>query len=327
MYNLDYTYLTDLEVDTRQTFADLSDDLLLINDTTTSNKIDKTFNMKTLISCWQDFFWKSNDGATETLDVIFTDLSIERSGLDRDENEVMTYRELTDFLQSLNGSWAGNRSFSQLCAALIGALDKMSNQLDTSANVYPIGSIVVSDTNPNTSAWTQRESRYLSENMKNGYPTSELSSMGIHGGKNTNGTMIGTNLGNATLTPKLSSGSAVPDHTHILKFNPETGSGGSTTSGVVAEDLCTFGELKVGSSSSPYTGLARHKNGTIVSSRATGLCVDTGVNKIQDDHNGKGNEPQRPNFRSSESQVIDGQTIKVAPKTYPLSAYVYERVV
>lgn len=333
MYNLDYTYLTELEVDTRQTFSDLSDDLLLVHDS-----IDKTFTMKSLISSWQDFFWKSSNPNKEKLHVTFTDISIERrdypnySGddlkfdfegypINQEGDEMMSYRELQDHYASLEHQWVGGKTFHEMSADITSAITALHNKM-TKGFVYPVGSIIISDTNPvgeygSSVTWAQKPAAYISEYMKNVMGTTELSTCGYHAGK-TMGSSIGGVLSKAIISAKVAPGK-VPSHTHPLRLNPETGSGGSKGTPTETSGLATYEDVKAGSNTSPFSGRftpeARHKN------TANALIVATDASEPISE----GGE-RAPTFTVSPTKKTPNKTsVNYAPKPYPISSVVWER--
>ena len=334
MYNLDYTYLTELEVDTRQTFSDLSDDLLLVHDS-----IDKTFTMKSLISSWQDFFWKSSNPNKERLNVTFTDISIQRYkhgpaeedlkndyrgySIDQNGNEMMSYAELQDHYAALDREhqWVGGKTFHDMSADITAAITALHNKM-TKEFVYPIGSIVISDTNPvgeygSSITWAQKPAAYISEYMKNVMGSTELSTCGYHAGK-TMGHSINGNLSNAIISAKVAAGK-IPAHTHNLKLKPETGSGGQTGEPTETSALSTYEDVKAGSNTSPFSGRftpeAGHKN------TANALIVATDASEPISE----GGE-RAPTFTVSTTKKTPNKTsVNYAPKPYPIEAVVWDR--
>lgn len=332
MYNIDYTYLTELEVDTRQSFSDLSSDLLLVNQK--DILVDKTYKMQTLVSAWQDYFWKIDNNETKhKLDVTFTDISIERSeedptkdkgNVDVTVNEMMTFGELSAFFDYLDepsapgahgGKWSGNRTFTELCCCLLDAIDALHNKM-TIGHIYPQKSIVISDSSPGL-GWTKKDASYISENMTTEMADTELSTMGYHAGHSMGTTVIGPNLSLAKISPQLISPDAVPYHEHKLKFQPESKSGGSSGSEYSDVSVQTFTNLKAGKDETPEaTGQRQGGNNT-----ACGLIVSKNVSRARargDPYYAKFNVSER-----TESPIISD--IAVAPTTYPISASVWEK--
>ncbi len=347
MYNLNYTFLTELEVDTRQTFSDISDDLLLIYNKKDNEKEEKTIKIGTLVTCWQDFFWKVSSSNKEQLKVTFTDISIDHVGSSPfngehwpsakttnyqvDDNEMMTYEELSAYFTYLDtpdgsegtGKWAGNRTFTELCCVLLDAIDKLHNKL-TATELYPIKSIIVSDKNPNTAedledtSWDKQNPAYISENMMGVMSGTELKTMGYHAGQTMNGTIIGNDLEKARIKPELKASGLVPKHDHKLKFDPESGSGGDSNE-TNAGPYDTFADFKQGSDGSPYSGANKE---IITGNDVYGLAVAKQAN-----YSASKEGERFPSFNVSstvKNPIIN--SINVAPKTYPLSAFIWERV-
>lgn len=326
MYNIDYTYLTELEVDTRQTFTDLSDDLLLVYNSNTG--LDNTFTAKTLVSSWQDYFWKTNNSNKKDLNITFTDLIIEHDGSKDyqgkalDQDEMMTYKELTSFLHSLDvdRKWAGNRNFTELCCALTAAINAMHGHM-TISKLYPKGSIVVdSSTGPNTSSvsWAKQSATYIAENMISEMAGTDLASMGYHTGRTMNSIDIGEDLKRAKITPALSSAGVAPVHTHQLKFDPESGgnSGGNPDGTDVLSSACTYKNVRPGAE---YSGNFTHAGIHHITS-ACHLAVAQDASVSKGDH-----DSMSPTFSVSQTTIApENSSIYVAPAAYPLSAYIWE---
>ena len=135
IYDLNYTYLIELEVDTRQSFDDLSDDLLLLDKNAEESQV---VDMKSAISAWQNYFWKSTNPNKQRLDVTFTDISIERGtvmstdwqGNPLNDLEMMSIEELENFLNGIDArkGWAGGRTWEELSNALCDAIVTLQNK-------------------------------------------------------------------------------------------------------------------------------------------------------------------------------------------------------
>ena len=325
MYNLNYTYLTELEVDTRQTFSDLSTDLLLLHNDQSST--DCTFTMKTLVSSWQDFFWKLDSNSTNKhlLNVTFTDLSIERnssdptkdySGAAIDDREMMSWQELQDYYRQIDNQWVGNKTFTQMSTDITNAITALQHKFSKD-HVYPVGSIVISDTDPhsgqyNHGTWTAKPQSYIAENVKG---TLSLT-CGYHNGKVLSHS-IGNNLVSAEISAKLLDGNPTPKHSHKLKFIPESESGGGDGDSSEATGFTTYTDVKAGSNSPPYSGryTRDHPN------TANTLIV------AEDASDSKHEEQSKcPSFTVSNARVNPSvSAVNFAPKPYSLAAKIWER--
>lgn len=332
MYNLNYTYLTQLEVDTRQTFADISDDLILLNH---NDNLEKT-SAKTLISCWQNFFWESPIDQKENLNVIFTDLSVDHSSFisdddtDLDDNDMVTIGELTEFFEKMDhsteagktGKWCGKWSFDNMIRELSSAINHLHRRLGYNQNLYPTGSIVVNDNNPSGGdgfgIWSQKNSSYLSENIKS---VSEIS-MGFNNGR-AGDEDVGSNLANVVVTPDLKANGIVPTHKHQLKFIPDHGSGnGTSPEEEKLSNAKKYGNIRAGRNKTTgcvyYSG---HNNVGNAWPNRSGLVVANDASSSRPD----GGDRQ-PDFSVSSTVVEPSiKRINVAPKTYPINAKVWER--
>lgn len=334
MYNLNYTYLTELEVDTRQTFSDLSTDLLLLHNDQNSN--DCTFTMKSLVSSWQDFFWKSDNKNKEKLKVTFTDISIERKSssdlkhdycgyeIDQDGDEMMSIQELDDYYDTLKNKWVGNKTFSQMTADIIKAITDIHGKFSKN-NVYPKGSIVISDINPKgqygSGTWKEKSASFISENMKATMSSTELKSCGYHGGE-AMGTRINGNLNQAIISAKTN-GKVVPKHTHQLKFEPESDSGGGSNSTETSgfNVCCDECGIKPGSNSKPFSGQYNENHHGSGSNTATGFIIASDAS----DTIYEGAEGTL-SFNVSNTKVNPNvSSVNFAPKPYSLSAKIWER--
>jgi hypothetical protein len=334
MYNLNYTYLTQLEVDTRQTFADISDDLILLNH---GGSLEKT-NAKTMISSWQDFFWRAPVEQKKNLNVIFTDLSVDHSlyvGTYQgqaynylDDNEMITKKELDDFFRYMDtasgghsGRWCGKWNFNDMVRELSCAINQLHTRMADDLNIYPIGSIVVTNNNPASGDgfgnWDEKNSSYIAENVK---AVSEIS-MGFNSGK-VDGSSVGSNLSNVVVKPTKKSNSAVPTHEHKLTFQPESGSGGEDVAETEQGQFPTVGNIRAG------INFVANSNGAGYSGRTndtqynkTGLVVATSHKDKR-----KGGGDAAPDFSVSyASKDPELSKINVAPTTFPINAKIWER--
>lgn len=342
MYNLNYTYLTELEVDTRQTFADLSHDLLLLNFNNgvpagkkLPQTIGKTMSMESLVSGWQDYFWKFDTNEKKNFNVSFTDISIEhKSDQNKDfsgnpllTSEMMTYEELDKFFQEMDGDgqpghgkWCGDNhwTFTELCCNLLNAIDTLHTRLLNGNNIYPKGSIVVSRVSPSGFGnWTNKAQSYLSENI------SEISGfkLGFNSGK-VMGTDVGSDLESVIVKPETS---GIPKHEHKIEFDPPTGSGSGSGSGSAGvSEAETFKEKKAGLTNSTgwmsgtRTDNEHTKFNALVVPRDTDCSIDIDPKK-RDAHG---------DLKAIETEVTAEcqNGIHVAPKTYPINGNVWERV-
>lgn len=334
MYNLNYTYLTQLEVDTRQTFADISDDLILLNH---GGSLEKT-NAKTMISSWQDFFWKAPVEQKKNLNVIFTDLSVDHSlyvGTSYnylDDNEMITKKELDDFFRYMDtasgghsGRWCGKWKFNEMVRELSCAINQLHTRMENDLNIYPVGSIVVTNNNPAAGdgfgTWDEKNSSYIAENVK---AVSEIS-MGFNNGK-VDGSSVGSNLSNVVVNPTKKSSDAVPTHEHKLKFEPESGEGGEDVAETEQGKFPTVGGFKAGKNYVPgSTGLTYsgcYGSGGLESNKNTsGLMIATSHKDTRKDGG-----DEAPTFSVSyASKNPELSKINVAPTTFPINAKIWER--
>lgn len=341
MYNLNYTYLTELEVDTRQTFSDLSDDLLLLHNDQIST--DCTFTMKSLVSSWQDFFWKSDNSNKELLHVTFTDISIERetdnedpvhsppsktndwcgNAIDQNGNEMMSYKELQDYYHEMENHWVGGKTFNDLSSDIINAIKGIHLKFSKD-NVYPVGSIVISDTNPKRQygdgTWQEKPASFISENMRATMPSTDLKSCGYHDGK-AMGTSINGNLNRAIISAKTN-GNAVPKHTHQLKFEPESdsGGGGDSRDAEGFNVYCDECGVKPGSNSTPFSGQYKPGFGGDDNSAQGFIIATDASDPIYDGDEGT------LSFNVSKTKVNPNvSSVNFTPKPYSLSAKIWER--
>ena len=189
--------------------------------------------------------------------------------------------------------------------------------------LYPIGSIVVNDTNPgsviNTQTWASRKQAYISENLRNQLSGTELSSTGYHAGKTINNQPIGSKLGSATMKPDLKQNGLVPKHDHKLAFSPTSGRGGTTTT-TAAGPFVTYTNLRQGNDGDPGSGQVT--SGYIdFTNEARALAGGEGASnpRVKDGYG-------IPEFPVSETNIPPTiNSINVAPRTYPLSATIWER--
>ena len=331
MYSLNYTYLTELEVDTRQSYDDLSDDLLLLDKD--YGEESQTVDMKSVVSSWQNFFWQfdNNYENKKRLDITFTDLIIDHSsstkdhfGYDLDEHEMMTVEELDSFFDGIT-TWgqASNRDWDDFKEALCDVIEALHTKYRDTNNVCPVGSMVVSTTNPKTSSgfgsttWRAKTDCYIGEIFNKAYykvnPGYNEGSGGIND--------IGLKA----------TASNPPTHTHQLEFIPATGNGSGSTSSEVSIGFQWYNQRQGKDKSKiniDYVGgwqLIETYSGGV-----NGGHTDywfTPVVKSDVTAYIPGNDGERSaNFSVSNTKVdpVDSK-IKVAPKTYPLSAAVWER--
>ena len=328
MYDFDYTYLTELEVDTRQSFVDLSDDLLLLYNSTEEES--QTVNMKNTISSWQDFFWKSSNPEKNKLRPTFTDLSVEHETSALDDNEIMTYGELLSFFADLDTrkQWAGGRTFTELSNDLVDAIESLQTLYANPDKVYPVKSMLVSDINPNSEisgmTWTKIDNKYVSEVFSSAN-IKELSG----------GTVDGCgSIENALLKPTTEK-NKVPSHTHQLSLIPPTGKGGTSTSSVVATADTTWDSEYYGTR---ITTTVRSRNSSSIEEVFTGNIdndasghgsYDTMVGIIATDANTSidGDDVDAEiKFKVTTTEVKPADSsINVAPKTYPINTHIWER--
>ena len=337
MYDLHYTFLTELEVDTRQSFDDLSDDLLLLDKNAEESQV---VNMKSVISSWQNYFWKSPNTNKQLLDITFTDLSIDRGsvastdyqGNPLNDLEMMSFQELLNFFQRLDSdhAWAGGRTWAELSIALCNAITALQrNYVDIGTNIYPLHSVLVTNENPNNAVpgvnwtWTSRSNCYLSEVFSS-------SNYGVSPGYNQGcGSLNDAELKDTATKP--------PIHNHKISYLPASGSGGGSSEGSaspastpvewyntrrgldktpVATRIITGGH---GASTTVSTGRWKFSGSARNNTYAATVARDAN-DSIGADGGGT------PTFTvsSAEKKAADS-SIKVAPKTYPPSSLVWER--
>lgn len=352
MYNLNYTYLTELEVDTRQTFTDLSDDLLLldVNEMTAS----QTVNAKTLVTSWQDFFWKSDNSNKGNLNVTFTDLSVyhsvspsmeygssrvfhdgkDMSGKTLADTEILTIKELEDYYDELDSTnaWASTKynssthkfdgkNFTELCCSLLDAIDTLQKRMLNNSKVYPTGSIIITDENPNNELpsyvggngnnWVKKEQAYISE------PISKLN-IGQNPGKSY-GTNVGYSLGAVKLIAQTNG--LTPGHSHTVEFNPTSDSDkGSTDPEIAATTIVTCSTPR---DPGQKGGRSDWTDGGSPNTSGVAVGRDHAASKSAHDSGS-------PTFNvSPDVKTLPGTTangINVAPTTYPMEkARIWER--
>lgn len=329
MYDLNYTFLTELEVDTRQSFDDLSDDLLLLDNNASESQV---VDMKSVISSWQNYFWKSTNTNKQFLDITFTDLSIERGTVittDWQENplddlEMMSIEELNNFFDSLDeiSAWVGGKTWSQLTNSLTAAITALQAKYVDKNNIYPKNAVLVTNENPNGTGfgtWTSHNNCYFSEifskanySINPGYD---------HGSLPTNGSLADIGLEPTTET--------IPNHTHKLAYIPATGSGSGRSEGEAGVAGWEWSNSRRGLDPQQI-GMdgtqPRYKySGKPHSGSAHGSTFTTTVLRDANSSVGSGGHPEAKfEVTSTKVDPID-KKIKVAPKTYPLSATIWER--
>lgn len=313
MYDLNYTFLTELEVDTRQSFDDLSDDLLLLDKN--NGEESQVVDMKSVISSWQNYFWKSTNTNKQKLDITFTDISIERNENDPTKDwqgnplndlEMMTYGELTNFLNGI--VWTGGKTWQELSNAVCDAITALQEKYVDVDNVYPVSSVIVSDRNPgsNFGTWESKDKYYLSEIFTQSY-------YNVKPGHD-DGTS--KTLSDIELKPTASK---PPSHTHQLQYTPTSGGGSSEASGQCGSTKISWSNLRQGTNRGAvgeyYTGFAPGNDSVYPA------VVKTDANsKVKDGGS------MAPGFTVHKTKKDPADTsIKVAPKTYPLSAAIWEK--
>ena len=328
MYDLNYTFLTELEVDTRQSFDDLSDDLLLLDNNAEESQV---VDMKSAVSSWQNYFWKSPNTNKQRLDVTFTDISVyhkapsvhqDYSGKPLDSLEIMTVEELESFLNTI--TWAGNRSWADLSNTLCSAITTLQRKYTTKDNIYPVKSVLVTNENPNGmgfGTWTSYRNCYISEIFSSSnynIPSGYISGSGL--------------INNVALDPSAAN---PPAHTHRLSYLPASGSGGGSTQGTACTVLLEWFNVRQGTETvGNVTASHNHNEGVVVgqANYYTGYnSVSCFTPVVTTDANTtivrpRGGGHASANFKSSTAKKDTAdKKIKVSPKTYPLSATIWER--
>ena len=336
MYDLNYTFLTDLEVDTRQTFADISSDLILLGYQSGSTTGLKKSNMKTVISSWQNYFWNTDDEENirikQNLNVIFTDLLIDHKWIDNKDDlngkEMLSIDELNEFFDGLDndgeghGRWCGKWTYTELCSQLSSAINTLHNKFADNKNVYPISSIVITKGNPNQNGgfgqWAEVErASYLSERIMN----SDIN-LGYNPGK-VNGSSVNSDLRRLVLTPPATNSTSIPKHEHKLTFSPASASkkGDDGPTELDGDYVKVTKNYRPGcnktSNTCAYTGQDTRPEKNTAQSLA--LAADY--------HDTRSAEHElEPEFSVSPASANPKQSnITVAPKTYPIDASVWER--
>ena len=327
MYDLNYTFLTELEVDTRQSYDDLSDDLLLVEKDFEESQIA---DMKSIISSWQNYFWQSDNSNKQLLDITFTDLFIYHQDSSHDYSgnalnglEIMTFGELESFFSGLDTrhAWAGGKTFKELSESLTGAITALQEHYITKNYIYPKGAVLVTNENPadhsGFGSWSEKKNCYFSEIFsKSNYNVSAGYDPGS-GGINSIG-----------LTPTANS---VPKHSHKLSYIPESGNGDGSAEGVAGTTPLKYMNER--------SGLKREEiapsNDIVPRYRFSGTCSDRNKNRpatvVMKDASsaipGEGGDKEATaSFKVSNAKKDPADSkIKVAPKTYPLSASIWER--
>ena len=340
MYNLNYTYLTELEVDTRQTFADLCDDLLLLNFTdevkpgqNLPETFGKTMTMETLVTGWQDYFWKFDTKEKKNLNVSFTDISIVHSDdMKKDyynkpllDEEMMSYRELSAFFKEMDGDgqpghgkWCGDNhwTFTELCCQLLDAIDGLHTRLLDDEKLYPTGSIIISKYAPSEfGSWENKNQSYISEKI------SEISGfkIGFNTGKVMN-TDVGSSPESIIVKPETT---GIPIHEHKIEFDPPEGSGSDSNSSSTGIEADTFKEKKAGLTNSTgwMSGTRTDSEHTKFNALVVPSDTDCSIDIDKKDREAHGDLNAIETEVTSECQ----RGIHVAPKTYPLNSLVWER--
>lgn len=328
MYNLNYTYLTDLEVDTRQSFADLFDDLTLLDK---SNRESYKENAETLISSWQSFFWHSNNSNKQKLKVTFTDISVYHNPPSGDipgSKEIMTFGELEAIYNSLENHWPNNMTFAQFTKSLVNAIDRVQQIMINDDHSYPVKSMVINDTNPAGSfgyTWEKQPAVYLGERRDMvGYQSGSFSTL--------DGTVI---------LPSSVDG-LIPKHEHDVEFLPTASGGGSNDQSATESTECavwdSYGDPGSGygdkSSCDNKTRPAqiKHSGGA----DGNGGC-DAGNPWTDQPPRQGGTNPEDPKTTYDVGGTVTSKSgrdlpddtkygVKIAPNTYPISnAHVWER--
>lgn len=342
MYNLNYTYLTELEVDTRQTFADLCDDLLLVNlmkepepGTLKPKSEGNVLSMRNVISAWQEYFWDTNVSEKRDLNITFTDISIEhgtnaKSGKDYNGDplkvdEMMSYSELSSFFKEMDGDgrpgqgkWCGKWTLTELCCNLLNAIDTLHDRLLNQNNIYPIGSMFISKNSPSGfGKWTNQKQSYLSERI------AEISGfkIGFNDGKVMN-KVVGTDLDSIVIKADTTT---VPMHEHSIEFVPPSASNSGSSSGdaTTKGSFATVEKLKTGKNGPPgsmsgtWSGENQDKIEALVVKGDASSTLET--NKKERDASGSLSALQ------TEVTSIGQNGVNVAPKSYPINSYVWER--
>lgn len=327
MYDLNYTFLTELEVDTRQSFDDLSDDLLLLDKNAEESQV---VDMKSVISSWQNYFWKSPNANKQRLDITFTDISIYRGsvastdyqGNPLNDLEMMSVEELNSFFHNLDdiSAWAGGRTWAQLSNVLCNAIGTLQDKYTTKDNIYPNHSVVITDEDLNSSGfgtWTRRDNRYLSEVFSK-------SNYDINPGDNPGSGSI-SEIG---LTNKASS---PPSHTHKISYIPASGNGGSSSEGTVSEGLLTWSNARRGLDPTYIGSVTSQTSSKAPRYKYSGKPYNSKWHEtatVKGDANStvgaEGGAKAEFNVSKTKVDPVDNK-IKVAPKTYPLSATIWER--
>ena len=322
MYNLNYTFLTELEVDTRQSFDDVSDDLLLLD----NDEESLVVNMNNIISSWQNYFWtksNSNNPNKERLDITFTDLLIERNSSDSskdwqgnplNKDEMMTVQELNTAFNRI--SWSGGKNWSTLTEDLCNAITLLQKQYVEKNNIYPSKSVLVTDTSPNKlgfGKWHKKSNCYLSEKF-------DSNNYNIPSGYSENGS-----IDSIGLTPNADN---PPSHSHKLEYTPVSGGGGGESSGTCSGGGATpafqyFNKRSGLSEPGNHGKDAMWFSGSWVGNyNRAAMVVKTdsslGLPRVH------GHETAEFTVSKTKKDPVDSK-IKVAPKTYPLSASVWEK--
>jgi len=316
MYDLNYTFLTELEVDTRQSFDDLSDDLLLLDKN--NGEESQVVDMKSEISSWQNYFWKSPNANKQNLDITFTDISIYRGtvtstdwqGNPLNDLEMLSIEELERFFANIDNrrGWIGNRTWQELSNAVCDAITALQEKYVDVDNVYPVSSVIVSDRNPGSDfgTWVSKDKYYLSEIFTQSYYNVKP---GHDDG--TSKTLNDIELKSTASKP--------PSHTHQLQYTPISGGGKSEASGQCGSTKISWSNERKGTNRGApgeyYTGYALPNDSVFPA------VVKTDANsKVKD------GDSKSPGFtvHKAKKDATD-ESIKVAPKTYPLSATIWEK--
>lgn len=338
MYDLNYTFLTELEVDTRQSYDDLSDDLLLLDKD--HGEESQVVDMSAVVSSWQNFFWKSSNPNKQRLDVTFTDISIEHGidlstdyfGAPLDDLEMMTARELDTFFSEVTnwGQSTDRRTWEELSNELCDAISALQDKYTDPNHIYPLRSVLVTNEDPNGKGfgrWTSYTNCYLSEIFSK-------SNYDIEQGYND----VGQSINDLGLDPTTNS---VPDHTHKMAYIPGTGSGGESSEGTAEPAIVTFCWTNARRGLDPtYIGSITSQRGPhgVINSKGiprykySGRSYDKNkwyytATVMKDANTSIGDEGEagaRFTVSSAKVDAVDNK-IKVAPSTYPLSSLIWER--
>lgn len=189
MYNLNYTYLSDLNIDTSRSARDISASAMFVS----ISDNDYTTPVSSITNRFVDWFFAATNPNIPLLDITLHNAFLRDRPLSNyGPTSVRTYTEVTSAISA---------QLTSLFNTIQTKLQATISTLNLS-NVIPVGTVIINKTAPTPGSWTEVSGRFIQE------ATTDT------------GTIPSTNVNLSACT--IFSTGVTPAHTHEVKLTPSS---------------------------------------------------------------------------------------------------------